>query len=83
MIYFIGGGVGTADYLTVLAFRILQKADVVLYSKYLDSSVLGVCKKRLCEKICFSGMARNDVDALFSLYQVYVLIILICYFNLN
>ncbi len=38
MIYFIGGGVGTVDYLTVLAFRILQKADVVLYSKYLGRS---------------------------------------------
>lgn len=69
MIYFIGGGVGVADYLTVLAFRILQKADVVLYSKYLDSSVLDVCKKRLCEKICFSDMDRNDVDALLMKYH--------------
>ncbi len=64
MIYFVGGGVGTADYLTVAAFRILQKANVVLYSKYLDKSVLDVCKKHRCEMMCFSDMQRDEVNAL-------------------
>lgn len=63
MICFVGGGVGTADYLTVKAVRILRKADVVLYSKYLDRDVLKYCKKS-CVLLCFSDMARKDVDGL-------------------
>ena len=63
MIYFVGGGVGTADYLTVAATRVLRKAEVVLYSKYVDNDVLRYCRKST-RFVCFSDLPREKVDSL-------------------
>lgn len=61
MIYFVGGGVGTYRQLTLEAIEILSKANIVLYSIYLDNSVFKFCKEN-CQKICFSNMERDKVD---------------------
>ena len=65
MIYFVGGGVGTADYLTVAAAHVLRKADLILYSKYLDKDVLKFCKKG-CRLVCFSDLPRQKVDIMLA-----------------
>lgn len=65
MIYFVGGGVGTADYLTVAAVRVLKKADIILFSKYLDKSVVDAYAKKNIRVLCFSDMVRSHVDQIF------------------
>ena len=47
MIYFIGGGFGSAEYLTVKGASLLRKANIVIYSKVLDKSILQICSKIL------------------------------------
>ena len=76
MIYFIGGGVGTAEYLTMMAVRVLRRADVVLYSKYLDKSVVTSYIKKSCRKICFSDMKRQEVDSLLLQHHEHVVVYL-------
>lgn len=41
-VYLVGAGVGTVEYLTLKAFRLLKEADVVFYDRLIHDSVLAV-----------------------------------------
>lgn len=62
MVYFVGGGVGDADFLTLKAVKILKKADVVVYSQCLDDSVFRFCSRK-CRFVMINSMSREDMNA--------------------
>ena len=68
MIYFIGGGFGSPDYLTVKASKILRKADVVLFSRLIDRDILSVCKRN-CKLVSLEGLKDDKITKLLKEYQ--------------
>jgi len=48
-VYFVGCGPGDPDLITVKAKKLIQKADVVVYSgSLIPSEILKMCKKPEC-----------------------------------
>lgn len=41
-VYFIGAGIGDIDYLTVKAYRLLQKAEVIIYDALVTQNILNL-----------------------------------------
>ena len=68
MIYFIGGGFGSPDYLTVKASKILRKADVVLFSRLIDRDILSICKRN-CKLVSLEGLKDDKITKLLKEYQ--------------
>jgi len=61
MFYFISGGPGNnIDYLTIKAYKILKKADVVFFHSLFDTTkLMDICKSS-CLKISIRDMKIND-----------------------
>ena len=59
-VYFVGCGPGDPDLITVKAKKLIQKADVVIYSgSLIPPSILKLCKKgRLHDA---SGLIREEI----------------------
>ena len=59
-VYFVGCGPGDPDLITVKAKKILQKADVVVYSgSLIPKEILKICKKAKVHDA--SGMVREEI----------------------
>lgn len=59
-VYFAGCGPGDPDLITVKAKKLLQKADVVVYSgSLIPEKILGMCKKAKLHDA--SGMVREEI----------------------
>lgn len=59
-VYFAGCGPGDPDLITVKAKKVLQKADVVVYSgSLIPDKILGMCKKAKMHDA--SGMVREEI----------------------
>lgn len=68
MIYFIGGGFGSAEYLTVKGASLLRKANIVIYSKVLDKSILRICSKK-CKLISAGEIERDRINEILKKNQ--------------
>lgn len=44
-VFLIGAGIGDTDYLTVKAYRLIQRADVVIYDALIDTHILHLAPK--------------------------------------
>ena len=60
MIYFVGAGCGSIDYMTVKGNRLLHSAEVVLYSSLIDDGIIKYCKKN-CYLINIDGFHTEDI----------------------
>ena len=68
MIYFIGAGVGSVDYLLMKSVKIIRKADIILHSLHIDKSIFALAKKS-CKVVPFSNMERMQVDLFLKVNQ--------------
>lgn len=61
LIYFVGAGCGAPDLITVRGWRLLEKADVVIYAGSLvNPALLEVCKPQ-CQIYNSAGMTLDEV----------------------
>lgn len=61
LIYFVGAGCGASDLITVRGWRLLEKADVVIYAGSLvNPALLEVCKPQ-CQIYNSAGMTLDEV----------------------
>ncbi|NDB91081.1 MAG: cobalt-precorrin-4 C(11)-methyltransferase, partial [Thaumarchaeota archaeon] len=59
-VYFVGCGPGDPDLITVKAKKLLQKADVVVYSgSLIPDQILKICKKAKMHDA--AGMIREEI----------------------
>ena len=59
-VYFVGCGPGNPDLITIKAKKLLQKADVVVYSgSLIPQQILGICKKAKLHDA--SGLIREEI----------------------
>ena len=59
-VYFVGCGPGDPDLITVKAKKLLQKADIVVYSgSLIPEQILKICKK--AKMYDASGMVREEI----------------------
>jgi len=76
VVFFVGCGPGDPELITIKAKKLIQKADVVVYSgSLIPKPILKLCKKgKLYDA---SGMVREEIFDL--LYKNTVLWFLICF----
>ncbi len=61
-VYLVGAGVGNADLLTVRAAKVIAEADVVVYDRLVDSSVLELAKPGV--ELIYMGKEPGDNPAI-------------------
>jgi len=63
-LYIVGAGPGRKEFLSLRAFELIQKADVIVFDYLVDSSILGINAQ--AEMVCFEGDASEKQRALFE-----------------
>lgn len=63
-LYIVGAGPGKKEFLSLRAFELVQKADVIIFDYLVDQSILEINAR--AEKVCFRGNAAEKQRALFE-----------------